>query len=215
MDFSLIFKDLRRAKKLTQIDFAKKLAVSRSTIAQIETSINKPSRETILRILEIFDVPDNLRRQLEEYADGNVSLHVEGKDVTDVNDRIPDYSKETVWETYGRLATNKKIILCLGILLKETQSYEFTADEKSRLLRIDTAISYMESLAFGRIQFRERLFNKVNADLKASDEFIDEFSNLVLPNYKNRIRDFKDLFYSNTYENEDDSYMDDDVKSPI
>jgi transcriptional regulator with XRE-family HTH domain len=80
MDFSLIFKDLRRAKKLTQIDFAKKLAVSRSTIAQIETSINKPSRETILRILEIFDVPDNLRRQLEEYADGNISLHVEGKD---------------------------------------------------------------------------------------------------------------------------------------
>jgi hypothetical protein len=106
-------------------------------------------------------------------------------------------------------------MLKVRILLKETQSYEFTADEKSRLLRIDTAISYMESLAFGRIQFRERLFNKVNADLKASDEFIDEFSNLVLPNYKNRIRDFKDLFYSNTYENEDDSYMDDDVKSPI
>jgi len=205
MDFSLIFKDLRRSKKLTQIDFAKKLAISRSTIAQIESSHAKPSREVILRILESFDVSEDLRVKFEEYANGNKPAFIENANSPEplINERIPEYNKEIAWETYIKLVANKKIIMCQCILLKETHNYEFTSDERNKLTNIETGISYLSQLVLGRLKFRDYVFKNFQSVLYMSDELIEEFSNALLFNYKNRIRDFKDLFYTTEYKDDE------------
>lgn len=205
MDFSLIFKDLRRLKKLTQIDFAKKLAISRSTIAQIESSHTKPSREVILRILEVFDVSEDLRVKFEEYANGNKSALIENSNnpVLAINDRIPEYNKEVVWKTYMKLVTNKKIILCQCVLLKENYNYEFTTEERNKLIRIETSISYLSQLALGHLQFREHVFKNFQSELTMSDELIEEFSNYLLFKLKGTIRNFKDLFSPAEYKDDE------------
>jgi transcriptional regulator with XRE-family HTH domain len=205
MDFSLIFKDLRRSCKLNQVDFAKKLGISRSTIAQIESKNNKPSRDVILRILDLCDVSDDLRKKFNEYANSDKSVSVQDLEssVVILNERIPDFNKQTVWETYMKLVTNKKIILCQCILLKEIHSYEFNEEQKVRLRKLETAISYLSNLAFGRIKFNESIFNNVISDLQVSNELIEEFSNLVLPYYFTRIRNFNDLFHPKEYKEDD------------
>jgi transcriptional regulator with XRE-family HTH domain len=103
MDFSLIFEDLRKQRKLTQIDFAKKLSISRSSVAQIESSNSKPSREVILRILEGFDISEDLKKKFEEYAGGNKSVLIENINSPKpaLNERIPEYN-----EVFGRPIRN-------------------------------------------------------------------------------------------------------------
>lgn len=205
MNFPLIFKNLRREKKLTQINFAKKLAISRSTIAQIESSNVKPSREVILRILEGFDISDDLKVKFEEYANGNKSAFIENVNNSEpiINERIPEYNKDIVWEAYIKLVANKKIIMCQCILLKQAHNYEFASEVRNKLKNIETAISYLSQLVFGRLKFRDYVFKNFQSVLYMSDELIEEFSNALLFNYKNRIRDFEDLFYPTEYKDDE------------
>jgi transcriptional regulator with XRE-family HTH domain len=194
MNFSEIFKKLRRIEKLTQMELADKLSLSRSAIAQIENGNNNPSTDVIIRMLKVFDLPDDLKKDLDEHVSGNRSISEEEKD----DSYIPDgeenisYNKEQLWDTYVNLVKNKKNILCLCILLKENK-YEFSVDERNKLLKIETAISYLGNLVFGRIRFREYIFKKVISDLRTSNELIEDFTNTLLPSYSNTITDFKDI----------------------
>jgi transcriptional regulator with XRE-family HTH domain len=194
MNFSEIFKKLRGIEKLTQMEFADKLSLSRSAIAQIENGNNNPSTDVIIRMLKVFDLPDDLKKDLDEHVSGNRSISEEEKD----DSYIPDgeenisYNKEQLWDTYVNLVKNKKNILCLCILLKENK-YEFSVDERNKLLKIETAISYLGNLVFGRIRFREYIFKKVISDLRTSNELIEDFTNTLLPSYSNTITDFKDI----------------------
>jgi transcriptional regulator with XRE-family HTH domain len=134
MNFSEIFKKLRRIEKLTQMELADKLSLSRSAIAQIENGNNNPSTDVIIRMLKVFDLPDDLKKDLDEHVSGNRSISEEEKD----DSYIPDgeenisYNKEQLWDTYVNLVKNKKNILCLCILLKENK-YEFSVDERNKL----------------------------------------------------------------------------------
>jgi transcriptional regulator with XRE-family HTH domain len=194
MNFSEIFKKLRGIEKLTQMELADKLSLSRSAIAQIENGNNNPSTDVIIRMLKVFDLPDDLKKDLDEHVSGNRSISEEEKD----DSYIPDgeenisYNKEQLWDTYVNLVKNKKNILCLCILLKENK-YEFSVDERNKLLKIETAISYLGNLVFGRIRFREYIFKKVISDLRTSNELIEDFTNTLLPFYSNTITDFKDI----------------------
>jgi transcriptional regulator with XRE-family HTH domain len=194
MNFSEIFKKLRGIEKLTQMELADKLSLSRSAIAQIENGNNNPSTDVIIRMLKVFDLPDDLKKDLDEHVSGNRSISEEEKD----DSYIPDgeenisYNKEQLWDTYVNLVKNKKNILCLCILLKENK-YEFSVDERNKLLKIETAISYLGNLVFGRIRFREYIFKKVISDLRTSNELIEDFTNTLLPSYSNTITDFKDI----------------------
>ena len=121
MDYSLIFKDLRRKEKLTQNDFANKLNVSRSAIAQIESANNNPSRDLILKIVEMFDVPEDLKNEINESINVPKAVTKESKNAVDLlqNNRKSIYSQHNLHETYFELIKNKKIILCLCVLLME------------------------------------------------------------------------------------------------
>jgi transcriptional regulator with XRE-family HTH domain len=208
MNFSLIFKDLRREKKITQLDFANKLSVSRSAIAQIESSNNNPSRDLVLKLLEVFDVSSNLRQELERYIKGDKGMSKEEVNYGDLskNDKDIVYNKGDVWSSYAKLVENKKNILCLCIFLKEVHSYEFNEEEKSELRKVEFAIGYLDNYILGRVQVHDRLFKRVLADLQDSNDLIEYFSNKILPHYSTRIRDFEDLYIPKEYEDLNDSF---------
>lgn len=59
VDFGAKLKQLRRDKKLSQLQLAKVLFVSESTIGMYETNRIRPSHEILLAIAEYFDVSLN------------------------------------------------------------------------------------------------------------------------------------------------------------
>lgn len=208
MNYSLIFKDLRRKEKLTQNDFANKLNVSRSAIAQIESANNNPSRDLILRILEVFEVADDLRNEINESISGFKAVTEEVENAVDLsqNNRKSIYSKESRVETYDKLIINKKIILCLCILIEKHDEIELTESIRKRLNKIETSISLLTNYVHARKSYLDKAFTETVSDLMDSDKLIDEITYLILPHYSNRIRDFKDLFHTKEYKDEDISF---------
>lgn len=208
MDYSLIFKDLRSKERLTQNDFANKLNVSRSAIAQIESSNNNPSRDLILRFLEVFELADDLRNEINESINGFKAVSIEGKNTVDLsrNDKKSIYSQDNLFDTYRKLIINKKIILCLCVLLKEQNPNKLTENHRIRLNKIENSINLLNNFIVARKRYLEKAFTVAVSDLNDSNNLIDEFTNVLLPHYSNRIRDFRDLF-------DDKEYNDDDVDS--
>lgn len=208
MEFSLIFKGLRKAERMTQIEFADKLSVSRSAIAQIENKNNKPSKDLILKLLDVFDVSSNLKKEFERFVYGDKAASVKLDDIS--YDENIYYHEGDVWNSYLNLVKNKKVILCLCILLKEANDYEISEEMQNKLFRIDKSIAYSSNFAYGRIQFREKLFKKVINDVTTSGELIEEITNILLPKYSKRIHDFKDLFIPKQYEEEEEDEDDEE-----
>ena len=52
-------KAIRNAKSLSQVDFAKKISVSRSAVCKMESGENSPSEQTIKLICKEFDVNED------------------------------------------------------------------------------------------------------------------------------------------------------------
>ena len=55
-NFQNIFKRLRSSSGLTQVEMAKKLGISRSTIGMYETGAREPDFETLEKIADFFNV---------------------------------------------------------------------------------------------------------------------------------------------------------------
>lgn len=55
-NFQNIFKSLRNAAGLTQVEIAEKLGISRSTIGMYETGAREPDFETLEKIADFFNV---------------------------------------------------------------------------------------------------------------------------------------------------------------
>jgi len=59
--------DLRKDKDLTQIEFAKKLNIDKSTIAKYETDKSIPSVPMLIKIAKFFSVTTDYLLGLENY----------------------------------------------------------------------------------------------------------------------------------------------------
>lgn len=55
-NFHNIFKQLRMENGFTQVELAKKIGISRSTIAMYETGAREPDFETLEKIADFFDI---------------------------------------------------------------------------------------------------------------------------------------------------------------
>lgn len=208
MNYALIFKDLRRKEKLTQNDFANKLNVSRSAIAQIESANNNPSRDLILKVVEMFDLSEDLKREINEAVNGFKAVTNESENAVDLllDNKKSIYSKENLMKTYGSLIKNKKIILCLCILATEHSEIELTESHRKRLQKIEMSISLLTNYIFARKSYLDKAHTATVSDLIDSYELINEITDLILPHYSNRIRDFRDLFDPKEYKDEDISF---------
>ena len=56
MEFSRILKELRESNEMTQVELARHLGVSRSTITGYETRDKQPDYDKLLMISKLFDV---------------------------------------------------------------------------------------------------------------------------------------------------------------
>jgi transcriptional regulator with XRE-family HTH domain len=207
MDFNLIFKDLRKSNKLTQSEFAKKLFVSRSAVAQIESSHNKPSKELITVILGLKDfiISGDLREDLDKFAFGKKNQISSGAEesVTRLYDEEEyDSNTKLMWDTYRKLNVNMDQLMCLCIAINELKVREFTREELNALYAIEISISYLDNLTHRRIRFHKTAFKNAYNHIKTSYDLIDDFTVLLLSFYRNKIRNVSDLFKDNHYEDE-------------
>ena len=81
---------LRKRKKLTQEDFAKKMKISNKTVSKWETGYSIPKFDDLLKISKYFNVPINVLINKEKYEkdvigyeeDNNFVLEVKNVDTT-------------------------------------------------------------------------------------------------------------------------------------
>jgi len=96
-------KGLREARKLTQEEFAKKLGISRSTLANYETEISKPEYDTLIRIANVLNVKldDIINVDMKKAVLANVQDRAEGVpyydlDATAGNIELSNHIPETI-----------------------------------------------------------------------------------------------------------------------
>ncbi len=94
MNFATIFRRIRKELNFTQAEFAYRLSVSRSAIAQIETSKNKPSKNIIEDILTNFNISSSLKNELKNYVDLNEEVNVEVNNKNNISDSKKNIGKD-------------------------------------------------------------------------------------------------------------------------
>lgn len=100
-------KQLRKSKKLSQVELAKKLNVSQSTIAYYENEEKQPGYETLKQIADLFEVSvDYLLGRIDTPVDYTESE----KQLLNVKELTPEYlSKNYSLVIDGQEATKEEI----------------------------------------------------------------------------------------------------------
>lgn len=106
-DFQNIFKRLRTAAGLTQVEMAQKLNISRSTIGMYETGAREPDFKTLEQIADYFNVDTdyllgrtNRITILPETAGQNVGNILTAKDTRDIS-KILEQTKDQLMNQEG------------------------------------------------------------------------------------------------------------------
>ena len=89
-------KALRKARGLTQEDFASKLYVVRQTVSKWESGLSVPDAETLLKISEIFEIP------VEELLGDSSSIHEEA------NIKVPAEKLSAITEELAQQSAKKR-----------------------------------------------------------------------------------------------------------
>lgn len=203
MNFSRLFKDIRRKENLTQIQFSEKLKVSRSAIAQIESSKNNPSRDLTLNILDKFDLPIEIKQQLKEHAgiedDGSIKL----KGVLFNRDEL-DTNKKEAHEMWVKIGQNKEVLLSLCFSLKEIYDIKPTDKELEELKKTEEVFQYLlkilipyESSKYVNID--DKFLIKTNNALEKSYRLINYYNFKLSSLYSNKVRFFDDVIEYKDY----------------
>lgn len=211
MDFSILFKDIRRHGKLTQDQFANKLNVSRSAIAQIESSKNNPSRDLMLNILEKIDMPIDLKQKLEEKIGIKEGRVVELKGTIFNADEL-DINKKEAYEIWTKLLTNRDVLLSLCFALKEIGGVVFTNEEIDKLNKVDEATQYLFKILIpyknvNYINVDKEFLYKTQKILEESNKYIREYTFKLSEIYENRFRVFDDLKEYKNYKDRFDNFQ--------
>lgn len=119
MDISRL-KELRKDRRLSQEEVAKKIGVGRTTYAMYEQGNRQPDNETLSKIADIFEVTTDylIGREipkwakktdvvsLDEMLNSNVNMAFGGENLTDEEkQRVKDILTGIFWE---KLEKNKK-----------------------------------------------------------------------------------------------------------
>lgn len=86
-------KELRKAKGITQEEFAENLNVSGRTVSRWETGTNMPDISLLIEIAEFFDV------SIPEIINGERKSEIMNEEIKEVSEKLSDYAnaeKETI-----------------------------------------------------------------------------------------------------------------------
>lgn len=133
-----IFKSIRKELGLTQTEFALSLNVSRSAIAQIETSNNNPSNELVKRLINTHkEIPNSLISKLKSELEFIPDLENNEKS-TETKYHKSNDTKELLNSLKQFRKTMDSIEYILSIL--KTHIYDFKEEEVQVLKELDELI---------------------------------------------------------------------------
>jgi transcriptional regulator with XRE-family HTH domain len=133
-----IFKSIRKELGLTQTEFALSLDVSRSAIAQIETSNNNPSNDLVKRLINTHkEIPHSLISKLKSQLEFMPDLENSEKN-TEPKQSKSNNTKELLNGVKQFQKTMTSIEFVLTIL--KTRFYEFKEEEVEILKELDELV---------------------------------------------------------------------------
>lgn len=107
--FSVILRNLRKSKKLTQKQFAQEVFISPAAVSQYETGRTMPSRDTLERIAKYFDVSTDYllgtspNAALEELMNQDYCVGVTVSTLVDKCMSVKGKHRETLLDVVGAL----------------------------------------------------------------------------------------------------------------
>ncbi|MFZ2588128.1 helix-turn-helix domain-containing protein [Paucilactobacillus nenjiangensis] len=122
MSFGIRLKELRNSKHMSQEELGKFLNVGKSSISSYENGTREPSKESIVKIAEIFGVTTDYLlgnsnvpawatnsdvMDLQDFLDGNVNMAYNGEDLTEEeNERLRLALTQIFWDKRKRKNVN-------------------------------------------------------------------------------------------------------------
>lgn len=209
IDFSTIFKDIRRHNKYSQLEFANKIALSRSAIAQVETNKNKPSRSVILTILETIDLPENIKIELKKYVSLKEWVNVGVTNKTDnfrfnADELVGD--RKEAYDLLVKLWTYQPILLALSLSLKNFISYEFNEEEVLLFEKIENRIKILTPIVILNRDLDPETFYRIEITLRDLKTQIKEYSNLINSKFNENTRQLTDINNPKNYNEISDDF---------
>ncbi|MDA2525876.1 helix-turn-helix transcriptional regulator [Bacillus cereus] len=102
MELNERLKSLRTERKLTQEQFATAVGITKASVSKFENGIKTPSRETIERIADYFNVTtDYLLGRSEDpelNEEENKIVSEEGKNIMSLIESLPEDERKKAWE---------------------------------------------------------------------------------------------------------------------
>ncbi|MGJ1422830.1 helix-turn-helix transcriptional regulator [Sphingobacterium spiritivorum] len=195
-----IVTEIRKSNSLTQQEFADKIGMSRSAVAQIENGINNASESTIRSVLAAFNKPEKLIEELKRLASIDVDLIVDVnvdpnlKLVTKKNNEkdLSFNEGDFLVESHSTLLENKSILLTLCYVLDRFGNYDFSKEEIKDLKRIEEAMLLIFDIIYQKKNLDIKTKTLIKSILTTSLNMIDNYRTEI--NYKiGQILDFEDL----------------------
>ena len=128
-------KELRKAKGITQEEFAENLNVSGRTVSRWETGTNMPDISLLIEIAEFFDV------SIPEIINGERKSEIMNEEIKEVSEKLSDYAnaeKETIIKSIRNFSIMGTIALLVygtleltGLVL-QNEIFEKIAEIQSR-----------------------------------------------------------------------------------
>lgn len=174
--FILKFKEIRKNLSLTQVQFANKLDVSRSAIAQIEMGKNTPTTDLLLKIIDTFSLTPNY---LFGFSDDGTNL-VDKSDF----DIIEFYKLHEDFNTLHLSFCAMSLMIYenggKNTFVNHVKEYEYLTLEKSELFRYSEKNNFKNDLINRLQSAKTNMINYVHTStfnlysiLKSDDEFFN------------------------------------------
>ncbi|MCX6256834.1 MAG: helix-turn-helix transcriptional regulator [Bacteroidia bacterium] len=116
-NLGVIIKEMRKLKKMSQLEMSNKLGIGQSLLSQIESGKSSPTFETLARIVNLLDInphvifhDEELDKYKNEFTLGDINIKDEVLKNIHVRDNDPDYVPE-----FDKLREIRRNIEAIGI----------------------------------------------------------------------------------------------------
>lgn len=197
-----IIKDIRKRNNLTQIAFAKKIGVSRSAIALIETGINNISQELFQKIKTNFTLTND---EIEIFENAGVNVGVKTKTSNIINNNstesyigITESESDFLIASYEELTNIEDYLQVICSTLFAHTHYEFAIQEAEQLNKLQEMRYLMLDLMFDKKKYTKEHFKLIKSSIALGKELLDGYITELKYTLGGSVSDYKNLLIDDT-----------------
>lgn len=174
-----IIKEIRRRNNLTQVEFAKKIGVSRSAVALIETGVNNISQELFQKIQNNFTLTTQELEVLENVG-VNMGFNVGVSNNTSNNNDnfyhdVLDKESDFLIASYEELNNIEEYLQVICKTLFIHTSYEFTEEEVEKLNKLKEISGLVFDLMFDKVSYTKEHVKLIKSSIALSKELLEVY----------------------------------------